>query len=491
MPGTQVSTAVRSGPTAADASPSSTFIVPGLAERGSVTEAVEAHSMPEYEAEFGGRVTYGHMWDAVKMYFEEGGNRVIAVRVVGSNATSGGRTLVDRAASPLPTLQIDARGPGAWSSGVQVAILAGTIVGTFKVRVTFAGDIENYDNLVTPADAAAVITQRSKWITASDVGSATAAPNNIPALLAATALSAGTDDRGALVAADYVTALDERAGYELGAGAVAVPGQPSSAVGALLAAHAAANNRIVLAAPALGTVMADAIDAAQDLKLLDGADGIGFFYPWVQVPDGTNVVGATRLIPPEGYVAGVRARTQATEGPWAAPAGLAAQARYVVGVETEFTKAEGDQLDDSEVNVIRVIAKTVRLYGWRSCSADEVDFYLLSSRDFLNHLTVEGEKVLEQFVFKTIDPRGHLLSDVKNELKGLLEPMRVRGGLYELFAANGDRIDPGYSVDVGPTINPVSQLAQNTLAAEMGVRFSPTAAIVKFLITKAGLTAGL
>lgn len=489
MPGVVVTTATRSGPATSGLAPAATFFVAGLTERGRTDKAYLLRSMADYEAEFGARTSYSAVYDGLRTFFEEGGSRAYLVRVVGAAATAGTKTLNDRAGSPVPTLKLDAKGPGTWSTGVTVAIEAGTASGTFKVVLAYGGLAEWYDNLSTSAEAATAINSRSNWVTATDLGSVTVAPDNQPAVAAATPLSAGVDDRAAVIAADYVSALNAKATIDLGAGAVAVPGQAASAVGAGLIAHAVANRRLALLAPAFGTTVANAIAAAQSLRGTSGGEYAGVFYPWVQVPDGA---GGVRNVPPEGFVAAARARAHEQEGPWRAPGGEISVARYVTGVETELTRTQGDQLDSAEVSAIRKIAGSVRLYGWRSLSSDETNYALLTGRDVLDYLVVEGEKRLEQYVFRTVDSRGHLFGEIAAEMTGLVEPLRVAGGLYELYdPETGDLVDPGYRVDTGPSINTVETLLRNEVWVAVFIRVAPTGALIRLLITKAGLTATL
>jgi hypothetical protein len=69
--------------------------------------------------------------------------------------------------------------------------------------------------------------------------------------------------------------------------------------------------------------------------------------------------------------------------------------------------------------------------------------------------------------------------------------MAQAGGLYALLADNGDIIDPGYKVDTGPNVNPVSQLALNRISAVLSVRVSPVGALVSLTIVKVGVLAAV
>lgn len=490
MPGVIASTQVRSGPVSRAEAPASTFFVVGLTERGRTNTAVVVNSFPEYASEFGARVAYGSVHDAVRTFFEEGGTRAVICRDVGPAATVGNLTLADRAGIPLSTLRVDAKGAGAWSTGITVAVANGSITDTFRLTISYAATglpAEVFDNLANPSAAVAAVNAQSKWVTVTDLGSATAAPGNNPAVLAATALSAGNDDRAAVTATTMLARLNALATAGFGAGSVAIPGQPGSTVGAGLIAHARDNNRIALIA---GTPTASVADIQALAGTLRGADGsyAGLFYPYIQIPDD---LGGTRNISPESYVAAVRARAHETEGAWRAPAGAISRSRFVRATVTPISNTEGTALNGQNVSVIRTIANTVQLYGWRSLSTDTANFELLTGRDFLNFLVVEGSKRLEQFVFRTIDVRGHLLGEMAAEMVGLVEPIRLNDGIYALVDANGEQLDSGYSVDVGPNVNTPTTLARNEAHVAVAVRIAPTGALIRLLITKAGLTATL
>jgi phage tail sheath protein FI len=209
----------------------------------------------------------------------------------------------------------------------------------------------------------------------------------------------------------------------------------------------------------------------------------------VNIPDDA---GGFRQISPEGYVAGVRARAHEQVGPWRAPAGEIAAANSILGLAVNYTLAESQQLDAARVSVIRTVADSVRLYGWRSLSANEADFKFLSGREVLNRLVIEGEAALEEFVFQPIDPKGQLLSAVNAALVGVAEAKRQAGGLYELVnPSTGQLVDPGYKVDTGSSVNSAQSLANNEVRARLAVRIAPTGALVSLTIVKVGISSGL
>lgn len=477
MPGVTVRTATRSGPVNPSIPPSGRYFVAGQFERGRTNLAELVRSLAEVEVLYGGRVSYGSAYDDLRMFFEEGGTEAVVIRVVGPAATIGTHSYLNTAGSPVATLKVDAISAGAWSSGVTVAIAAGTEASTVKVTVTGPLDVEVYDNLATTAAIVSALTA-SKYVRGTDLG------QGLPAV-ASSALSAGTDDRASITAAHMYGAL-ALFGPEWGTGAVAIPGYAASLVGTGLMAHAKELRREALLAAAVGTNDAGYLTAADAFIGTDGEYG-GLFGPWVTVPLGG---GASKLVSPEGYVAAARARAHLAVGPWRAPAGEISIARFITGVERELTRAQGDTLDEGHVSAIRTIAGTTRLYGWRSLSSDEDNYALLTGRDVLNTVAYECEARLERYVFETIDGKGQLLASVAGELVGILDPMRAAGGLFERFV-NGEQVDPGYSVDVGPTVNTEAVLNANTIAAVVALRVSPVGTLVDVTIVKAGLTASV
>jgi hypothetical protein len=488
VPGVNVKTAARSGPASEAAPKEARYFVAGLTERGSTVAPIRVRSAAELELVIGGRVTYGAVYDDARTYLEEGGSEVYISRVVGPDATVGTLSLLDRATSAAPALAIDAASVGAWSSRLSVQVQDGSNTNTFRVRVYLDGAlVETFDNLGSAQQAVETLAARSEFIRARNLGSVAVFPTNLPAVAGPTALSAGTDDRAAVTATLVGNAL-ARFTSDLGPGAVACPGYTSAQVGVALRDHAKATRRIALTATASGATIQEATAAADALSSADGGEHVGLFYPWISVPSGT---GTTKLISPEGYVAACRNRAHREAGPWRAPAGEIATASYVLGVERELTRSEGDQLDEERVSAIRTIAGSTRLYGWRSLSTDEANYALLTGRDMLNLLAGEAEARLEQYVFSTIDGRGHLFRDIEAELVGLLDPLRALGGLYERLAEDGTELDPGYSVDVGPAVNTPTVLQRNEVRANVAARVSPVGQLITVTIVKSALGANV
>lgn len=485
MPGVAVTVGAVSGPSAPTIAPGSTYFVAGLADRGPTDVPTLVTSFPQFENLFGPRVSYGPLWDDVRTFFEEGGTRAQVVRVVGPAATTGTLTggLMDRQTEAEATLNVAARSAGAWSTQLGVKVTDGPTAGTFRLQVYVGSTlVHDWPNLTSPLEAVSRAS-KSLYVRITDAGSPGTAPENNPeATVGIVTLAAGTDDRASVTPTHQVNAL-ALFGRELGDGAVAIPGAGSTVHAGLLA-HAAANNRTALLSASRN---ADKTTLTGLSTALDARHG-GLFAPWVRVPDEYS---GTRAISPEGYVAGARARAHVV-GPWRAAAGDVSRARFVVAPDQIFTSTDSEDLDDNKVNVIRLVAGSTRLYGWKSLAADRENWEYLTGIDTVNRVVAEIYSRIEPYVFGVIDSRGHLLAQLYGTLEGIVKPMADAGGLYARTDPSDPTVllDPGYRVRVGE-LNDVATAARNTVLAEVGIRVSATAADVLLTVTKAAVTAAL
>lgn len=476
MPGVIITTSARSGATPSEPNASGQAFIVGLAERGSATEAVLVRGLADFEAKFGGRVSYSYLHDTVKTFFDEGGTQAYIARVVGAASTTGKVSLNGTQEVPAPTLEVSASAPGAWSDNLTVVVEAGALPDSVNVAVVLGGQrVRTYTSVLTLDQLISRINNDGTYITARDLGATT---RTLPAV-GTYEVTAGTDDRASIAAADHAAALD-RFSDTMGDGAVFAV--DTTGINTELIAHAVANNRIAL----LFNENKDA--GIADLDVLPNSDAAGMFFPWVRVGDnGGNV----RDIPPVGYVAGVRNRAHVQVGSWRPPAGEIATARAVLGLTREYSREEADLLDEARVSVIRRIGNTVRLYGWRSLSTDVDNFGYLNARDLLNRVVVESSRRLEQFVFAPVDSKGQLLSTINSELVGILEPIRLAGGLYALTNDEGEEVDDGYLVDTSNAVNTRESLSRNEVHARVSLRVSPIGALIMLEITKVGLRQAL
>ena len=369
MPGVVITTAVRTGPTSDTVRESSQAFFVGLANKGTTDEAVLVQSLAEFEEYFGKYVTYAYLHPTVQTFFEEGGTQCYIARVVGPNADTATMALEDVSANEVITLTAD--GPGDWSDNLQVEVVASGA--KRNIKLYYNGDLVYSTGLKSSnTDLANAINNSpiaTKWVSAVKLDDA------IVASMGLTSFSGGDDDRNDNTVDSTFSAFVDALDLFLdsyGPGAVSCP--ETSAINADLIAHANANSRVAILHIASGSSASDAKDAAADLMGEDGSEHSAIYHPWVYIP--TLVTGVNRLVPPDGYVAGARASAHNNVGPHQPAAGLIAASKFVNGVESDVSKSVGDDLDDNNVNAIRIIANGVRVYGARSLSTDTENFQI-------------------------------------------------------------------------------------------------------------------
>jgi hypothetical protein len=489
MPGVQISTAVRTGPTSTTVRESSQAFFVGIAQRGPTNTAVKVSSMEEYTLVYGDYVANAYLHSTVEAFFEEGGSQCYIARAINANATTGFLVLSDTA--PYGAVRLDAIGDGAWSDNLDAQVVAGSIANSVIVKLYYEDAlIFTSGNCTTNAQIIGKINNSliaSKYVVAS-------AGNALAGLI--TTISQTAFDGGANgttpTEADCETAL----GLFLdsyGSGAVACPEHTGTAssvgtVPAALITHANANNRIAILHTDDGQTAANAQDAAEYITgtVVDNLEHVAIYYPWVYAPSGTP--GVNRLIPPDGYVAGARARAHNNIGQHQPGAGIISTTRHINGIETEIGKISADTLDEAKVNVIRFINNSIRIYGARSLSGDTENFRYISAQDVVNHVVVEAERALEDILFSVIDGRGRIFAEVEARLIGILEPLRLNGALYEAFDQLGNRVDYGYTVKCNASLNPIANLANGTITARVGLRVSGIGDSIEVSIVKSNLT---
>jgi hypothetical protein len=453
--------------------------VVGTSTRGPVDEARLVTSIADFEILYGEYTGTTTLYSHVKTFFEEGGSRAYVSRVVGASAAAG--SLVDGDNT------FTASNPGAWSSDVDVEIVeSGT---GYRVKVYFDDDLV-YTSPVVSTNGEAVNALTQSTVASAYVTMTTVDTEGALSVLALDNLSAGING-SSVVEADLIEGL-ELFGSNLGTGAVAIPGQYSDTTYDALVAHAVTNNRLaVLAVDPTYTTVADAIDGTESyIEGLVGGNGeyAALYYPHVTIP---GAGGTTLTISPESYVAAKRAVAHNTIGAWGIGAGIVSKANFVNGVSVGIDKTTGQDLDDAQINAIRLIQNSVRIYGARSLSDDSENFRFINGRDMLNYIVTEAESRLEDLVFAPVDGRRSVFGRVEASLIALLEPLRTAGGLFEAFDADGARIDSGYSVVVSDAINPISQLANGIVRANVGVRISSISDRIEIQIVKSNLTSSV
>lgn len=462
-----------------------TWFVAGLSERGPGDTPVLIPSLTDYESTYGDRVAYGQLWDALDVFFSEGGGEAYVARVVGPGAIKGSLTLMDRAGAPIATLRIDALYVGDYSDGVTVEVQDGTTANTFRLIVRHDGvEVERFDNLVmeptTSADYAPDRLATSDWIRGVDLNSATAGATANPAVLAATALSAGTDDRANAVDAHWLAALDLFTA-DLGPGQVSSPGRTSTAAHQQLIDHAADKNRTAYLDTVDQASKATLDAAANAVEVYAGAERAGLFGSWVVAPGVSESGGLVRAVPGSAFAA---AKTAATDRAFGvagiAPAGvIKGVADYILDIRLPtpgHTDQQYEDLNENGVNMIRSFRGLgVMLYGFRAVSKDAEWLQLTAHRERMA-LSAELDSQAQRFVFE--QNTTQVRADFNAALSGVCLRHYRAGALY------GDTPEEAFRVDTSGAVNTTTRIQAGELWAAVYARFAPFAELVRIDIVK-------
>jgi len=461
--------------------PTSTFFVVGYSPWGPTESPRTITSWADYVRQFGGFDANSYLDDALYTFFNLfPGAQAVVCRVVGDAAAVGTLSLKDRSAGAgLNTLRVDKKYPST-RVDVKVTIEDGTDADTFKltVRSAFLQRKEIYDNRsMNDAATLAEINQKSQLVAVTDLGSATASPNDNPRVLVETALSDGSDDFAGLAAADYIgtdndvtrTGLQTFKDEAFGTGQVAIPGLTTDAVHAALVAHAETFHRLALIDPPLASDKDDVVTVRDNYGTWYGA----IYWPWVEVLDYEGT-GARKFIPPSAFAAGECARGDRTIGTHRAPANLAS-IPGAIGVE--LTSGGASQTDDNtreflnghEVNVIATLPEQgVRVYGARVMTADRRVSWVHQIR-LLNLFYYSLKVAYSWAVFSVVDGGGRLFRDLRTTGSAFLRSFWQSGALY------GKKEEEAFSVVADASNNPPGELEEGRVHVQVGVKISPTA----------------
>lgn len=457
------------------------WFLAGITERGPTTPTLVT-SLAKYAATFGDRVSYGIVYDALDVFFKEGGGSAYVARVVGPSPVAATVTLVDGAGSPVNALVVTANSYGDWGNSLNIAVLAGDNGGEFKLQVSHDVDgiLETSPSLVDQA-AAFAWAANSSWITlAASTSSAD------PAVVAARSLVGGTDDHGSITDTHWKAALT-RCTRDLGPGQVSMPGRTTTQANTDTLDHAATHNRIAILDGA-DTATIATLKTAAAAQTANAANG-GLFAPWVKVPGNTATANLPRTVPPSAVVAGIIGRNDgAGISPNKPSAGkLLGRSRYAIGLTqpawTDTDGGERDQLNEAGVNVIRQLYGVTTVYGYRTLadSVTDPNHVGLNNVRLDMRITAECEVILEDYVFDEIDGRGFLFSKVGGRLGGVLNAWWVAGSLY------GDTSEEAYSVDLGPDVNTPETIVARQLRAAVGIKRSEMAEQVILELVTVGI----
>jgi uncharacterized protein len=206
------------------------------------------------------------------------------------------------------------------------------------------------------------------------------------------------------------------------------------------------------------------------------------YYPWLMVRDPTSKgpQARTMLVPPSGHMAGVYARTDASQGVHKAPANT--NVRGVLGLERVLSDRQQGPLNLDGVNVLRIFPGTAQVIVWgaRTTVDPEItDWVYVNIRRLM--LYIEGS-IQAGIRWAVFEPNNlQLWQKLKRTINEFLTRVWRDGALF------GETADRAFYVRIDEGLNPDSVRALGRLYIEIGIRPSYPA---EFIIVRIGLWDG-
>lgn len=462
----------------------------GLSWKGPTAPTLVS-SWSDYVKKFGGfpnatqaTLTNYLPW-AVNSYFANGGGDCYIARVLHTDALASSVALDDRAGSPVTTLTVDAISAGTWGDDLYAKISdRDAATGRFDLHILYGGTddskiVERWNDVTMDSTSdryvVSVVNSTSRgsaYVTLTDNGSVTAAPDNTPAL-GTFQLASGADG----TTPDNNDTTDTIDAFDV----VTIPmvlnvvGQSNaSVVNAALQYAEGRRDTFVVVDPPSNTSANDVISYATTLTETSfGA----VYYPWVKVLDASvNRAGVVKTIPAGGAVVGNYIATDRARGPHKTPAGLSTRVVGAYDTELRLTNDELDALNVGNVNALRTTntATGVVIMGGRTLKKSGPDQYL-SVRRSLIYLRDSLTRLTEFAIFEPNDQA--LWAQVEARCGDFLRKFYNKGGL------RGDSPNQAYFVKCDSETNPLNTVEAGELHLEVGVALQyPT----EFVIIKLG-----
>ena len=468
----------------------------GLAARGPVNAPTLITNWSQFTQTFGEFIEGSYLAHAVYGYFLNGGGSCYVVRVgadgqVPPAARAEIKSQRDGALSAYRIMALEP-GPGGNQITVEVADPSTPAEDTFKLIVRAPGGLEEtFDNVTTKRGRQNVVTivkEQSKLIQIEEIGNAGAlervptrgtmtlsgADGNRPMRIAPDDYVGTSADRtgfGGLEAVDEVTMLavpDLMAAYQQGV----VDLEGVQAVHAAMLAHCELMGDRVAILDAPPGLNAQQVKEWRVDKTAYDSKYASLYWPWIKVFD--PVAGEAKLIPPSGHMAGIWARTDDTRGVHKAPANEVI--RGALGLETQITKGEHDQLNPSGINCIRSFpGRGIRVWGARTLSSDPAWRYL-NVRRLFNYVE---ESIVEGTQWVVFEPNDvNLWGRVKRTLNAFLLRVWRDGALF------GATPGEAFYVKCDAENNPPEVVDAGQLVVEIGIAPVKPAEFVIFRIAQ-------
>ncbi len=453
----------------------------GIAEKGALDTPKLVTNWSQFVKDFGGHRRDSFLAHAVQGFFLNGGSRCFVVRVASSSAASASAVLQDRAGTPEDTLRVQALNEGEWGNRLSLDVADGTKTPATEFMLVVMLDsevVETWDDLSLDPEAenyvAAVINDSSTYIQMTDLESATASPENRPAVQSDVPLAGGADGASDITDTDYVGSSADRTGlYAFDTvdeiNNLCVPGVSTQTVvqAALDYCDGRGDCGFIVDSPEGG----DPVSTKTFRASFDSSRGY-YYFPRIKALD--PLTKRVKVIPPSGHIAGVFARSDGERGVHKAPSNEIV--RGAVGLEYEITDGEQEILNPAGVNCIRAFrGRGIRIWGARTMSSD-ASLAHIHKRRFLMFVEESIAESTQWIVHEPSDER--LWGKIVRSVSAFLRRQWLEGALF------GASESEGFYVKCDAETNPPEVREAFQVVTEIGVSIVETAEFVIFRIAQ-------
>jgi phage tail sheath protein FI len=213
---------------------------------------------------------------------------------------------------------------------------------------------------------------------------------------------------------------------------------------------------------------------------LAGSSHGAVYYPHYFITDPVGRSSSSiRKVGPSGAVAGIYMNTDATTGPFKAPAGIGTTVQGAIALEKQFTSAELDSLNGASapVNAIRQIPGAgISVMGARTLKQDGTANKYVNMRRSLIYVRKKMNDLTQFALFENNDEK--LWERLNTVLVSFLNEYRNQGGLRGATPADS------FYVKVDAENNPDNLIAQGEVHIEVGVALQYPAEFVVITLSQ-------
>lgn len=435
----------------------------------------------------------------VGAFFQNGGRDLYVVRMLPADAGSAG-AVIGRASGSGTVLTVTAKNKGNDGTNLRVKLTQGSFgpnyydFTVYKEQVAGTGSdvsndivLENYENVVTNSTTSSdylptVVNLISKYVTVA-VSDNTNAPSTAVFPLTGSAL-----DGSSLVVGDYTStstgpvtkldSIDRPLVIFMPSLWTTITESDVDDVYTYISSWAATNGKHYVVAETKAGLLPSAAITAAGLLGITSHEAVYYPHYYISDPVGRST-SAIRLIGPAGAVAGIYMNTDATTGPFKAPAGLGTTVQGAIAVERAFTNAELDSLNvaNSPVNPIRQIPGAgISVMGARTLKQDGTANKYVNMRRSLIYLNKALSDATQFAMFENNDER--LWARINTRVGSILNDYRNQGGL------RGNSPAEAFFVKCDAENNTAELIAQGQVNIEVGVALQYPAEFVVITLSQ-------